>query len=238
MDQATAANQAFSKLLLTSFRYPFQGDGGYVMFAGGVFFTIADYVSAYASIMGILIQVVVTGYLAAYAKDVVRTSALGEDAPPGWVDLSDWMNDLVVPAWEFLVIVAFSFGPVIYFRFQHPASGMVGIVLWGSAAAWGCLTFPVLFLAMAVMDSLMAVLNPIPMLRAVWLTLPNYLLVCLLCALIVGLGVAASKLEDLARLIPILPHLLGRLASIYLITLLMRSFGLLYRHNHERLQWY
>lgn len=38
--------------------------------------------------------------------------------------------------------------------------------------------------------------------------------------------------------IPILPDLAGWLFNLYLITILMRGFGLIYRFNHDRLEWY
>ena len=88
----TKDNENFVKLLPSSIQYPFQGDGVYLMIGGAVIFTVADFVSAYASIIGILIQAGITGYLATYAKDIVQKSAMGENAPPGWTDFSDWFD--------------------------------------------------------------------------------------------------------------------------------------------------
>lgn len=232
------ASPAFYRQLAGAFRHPFQGDGLYVLFAGGVAFTIADYVSAYASVMGIMIQAAVAGYLMAYAKDVTRASAMGEEHPPGWADFSDWVSDLLAPALEGAIVVAVSFGGVIFLLFKHPPPTLAGQALWLAAGVWGCLSFPILFLALAMTDSLLALLNPIPLLQTVWLTLPHYLLVSLLCVLIIAAGMGAAKLEDLVSRIPIFPHFIGRLASIYLLTVLMRGIGLFYRHHHQRLQWY
>lgn len=229
---------SFVRQLSGTFRYPFQGDGPYVLGVGAVFFTMADYVSAYATILGILIQAGLVGYLAAYAKDVVRTSAMNEDYPPHWADFSDWINDLVVPALEMLAAITLSFGPAVFLSFKYPTLASP-FSWWGlTAGAWGCFSLPVLFLALAMTDSILALLNPIPLVRAIWVTVPDYLLVCLFCALVFAIEVGLQALLTIANWIPILPHLISRLVSIYLLTVLMRSFGLLYRHHHDRLRWY
>jgi hypothetical protein len=238
MTEPTQDRSGFLPLLLTSFSYPFRGDGPYLIGGGAVFFTVADFVSAHASIMGLFIQIGIAGYLAAYAKDVVRTSAMGDDTPPSWMDFSDWVEDIVAPAFQFLLVLVLTFGAMVFLQFKQPFHGDMQKVALLFAAAWGCLSLPILMLAVAMTDSILAALNPIPLARAVWLTLRDYLLVCLLCALIIGLGVGASALENVAGFIPVLPNLAGWLAALYLITVLMRSLGLLYRHHHDRLQWY
>jgi hypothetical protein len=238
MTAPTHPESGFFRLLLTSFRYPFHGDGLFLIIGGAVFFTAADFVSTHASIMAIFIQAVVFGYLAAYAKDVVRTSAMGEDTPPGWADFSDWIEDILVPVFQFLLVLALSFGLLVFLQFKHPFNDNLERVALFAAGSWGCLILPILFLAVAMTDSSLAAINPVPLVRAVVLTLPNYLLTCLLFAAMLGLGFAVSVLQGFASRIPILPDLVGWVCVLYLITAIMRSFGLLYRLNHERLQWY
>jgi len=238
MTAPTYIESGFFRLLLTSFRYPFHGDGIFLIGGGAVFFTVADFVSAHASIMGLLVQIGITGYLAAYAKDVVRTSAMGEDRPPNWVDFSDWMEDIVVPALQFLLVLVLAFGLMVFLQFKQPFHGNLQKVALLIAAAWGCFTLPILFLAVAMTDSALAAFNPIPLMRAIVLALPNYILTCFFCALMLGLRFVVSVLQEYASRIPILPDLFGWLCILYLITTLMRGFGLLYRFNHDRLQWY
>ena len=232
------SESSFFRLLLTSSRYPFQGDGIFLIGGGAIFFAVADFVSSHASIMGWFIQIGVTGYLAAYSKDVVRTSAMGEDAPPGWVDFSDWMEDLVVPALQFLLVVVLAFGLLIFLQFKQPVQGNLQKIALLISVAWGCFALPILFLAVAMTDSALAAFNPIPLVRAVVLTLPSYILTSCFCALMLGLGFVVSLMQEYLSWIPILPDLIGWVCILYLITALMRSFGLLYRFSHERLQWY
>jgi hypothetical protein len=181
---------------------------------------------------------IIAGYLAAYAKDVVRTSAMGEDEPPKWLDFSDWMADLVTPALEFLFVLGLSFGALIALQFKSPFHGQAHLAATLLAGAWGCLAFPILFLAVAMMDSVAAVLNPLPLLRAVGVTWRTYLLTCLFCILVVGLDWGVGAMQTAAAKVPVIPQLIGWLVMLYLFTTLMRGVGLFYRVNHERLGWY
>jgi hypothetical protein len=227
----------FLRLLWSSFRYPFCGNGPIVIVSGAVVFAIAGMVAAYASIFGLIMGIGIAGYLAAFAKDVVNTSATGQEVPPAWVDFSDWAEDLVAPALQFLLVAAVAVGPMIVLQWKSPFPGHEQTVALASAGVWGCLTFPILFLAVAMMDSALAVLNPIPLVRAVVLTLPTYLPTCGLLAFLSGLGYGLSMLLALAGHIPLLSDVLGQLCVLYLIAVFMRSLGLFYRFNQERLQW-
>ncbi len=227
----------FLRRLCAAFRYPVHGDGAYALLAGGVVFTVGDYLSACASIWGILIQIATTGYLAAFAKDIVRTSALGEEMPPGWLDFSGAWADLLAPAIEFLAVMAIAFGPLIYLSFKPPGPTIDGKIFWFAGGLWGCLTFPILFLAVAMMDSIRAIVNPIPLARAVWLTFPDYCQASLFGGLLIGSGTALHGLANTMNRVPVLPRLLGWFVCLYFLMVLMRGFGLLYRHHHDRLQW-
>lgn len=228
----------FLRVLLTSFRYPTQGNGLYIIVGGAVVFTIADLISAHAGMMAIFIQAGISGYLASYAKDVMRTSAMGESNPPGWVDFSDWLEDLVVPAFQFLLALALAFGVYIFLRSRPPFHGHVQTAALLISAVWGCAVWPILSLGLAMTDSAMAVLNPIPLARAIWITLPDYLMTCCLCVVVLGAGFGLHALKEFVPQVPVLPDLVVWLCSLYLMTALMRGFGLFYRCNHERLQWY
>ena len=76
-------------------------------------------------------------------------------------------------------------------------------------------------------------MNPVPLVRAIVLTFPGYLLLCVFFAGMLGLGWAAGELLALAGRIPILPVFIGWVSSLYLLTVCMRGFGLFYRGHHD-----
>lgn len=228
----------FIRELLSAFRYPFSGDGAYVIVGGAVFFTLAAFASSFAGILGLLIQLAITGFIAAYARDVVQTTSMGDDRPPKWTDFSDWSEDLLVPALQFLFVGALAFGFMIFLEFKNPFSGVAGEIMPGIALGFGCIVFPILFLAVAMMDSVAAVLNPVPLVRAVSITLPTYLSTVIFFSLMFGLNVGVNALLDGLTKIPLLSSLVGGVLDLYVLVVAMRSVGLYYRYNHERLEWY
>jgi hypothetical protein len=229
---------SYFRNLLSAFRYPLHGDGLYIIIGGAVIFTIADFVAAHASILGLLIELGVTGYVATYMKDVVRTSAMGEDTPPNWADFSDWMEDLLAPAIQMLVVMALTFGPTIFFDYKMPFDGVWQALAPFIAGVWGCITFPIIFLVVAMTDSVLAAFNPAPMLRAIGVATADYALTVLFCVLVLVVSTGIIWLEGFIRWIPFLPGFIGWLLNLLCISVFMRGIGLFYRCNHEKLEWY
>jgi hypothetical protein len=229
---------SFFRTLLSAFRYPLHGDGLYIIICGAVIFSIAGFVAAHASIIGLLIELGVVGYVATYMKDVVRTTAMGEDTPPNWADFSDWMEDLFEPAIQMLIVFAITFGPSIFFDYKMPFDGAWKIVAPTIADIWGCVAFPIVFLVVAMTDSVAAAFNPIPMLRAIGIAPGNYLLTILFCILVMAISSGTVWLIVYLGRIPILPGLIGWSLNLFCISIFMRGIGLFYRRNHEKLEWY
>jgi len=237
-DGSTGAEPGFVRRLLSAFRYPLSGGGGFIITGGAVFFTVAEFIFAHVSFIGMVLQVGVLGYLAAFAKDVVRTSALGEQTPPGWTDFSDWPEDLVRPAAQFWVVMGLVLGPLIFLHFKHPLPGGTGRAALVIAGLWGVFAGPILFMAVAMTDSVAAAFNPVPLVRAAMLIFPYYLLTCGFFVGLAGAGVAVGASMARVGWIPILPGLVGWWLALYLMTVILRGFGLLYRCHHDELQWY
>ena len=194
--------------------------------------------SGFAGIAGLIINLIIVGYLAAYAKDVVRTSAMGDDAPPPWADFSDWVEDALEPVLQFLFVWALAFGIFIFLEYKKPFQGIGATLAPLVAGGWGCLVFPILFLAVAMMDTVTAALNPVPLIRAIAATLPSYFLTVLFFALTIGVTIGIEMLLAFAGRIPVLPDLVDGFVNLYLLTVSMRGIGLYYRFNHEKLEWY
>lgn len=236
MDEDVPA--VFHRELISAFRYPLQGDGLYVIIIGAICFAVASLASGFAGIAGLIINLIIVGYLAAYAKDVVRTSAMGDDAPPPWADFSDWMEDVLEPVLQFLFVWALAFGCLIFLEYKKPFHGIGARLAPFVAGGWGCLVFPILFLAVAMMDTVTAALNPLPLVKAIAATLPSYFLTVLFFVLTIGVSIGIEMLLSFVGWIPILPDLVGGIVNLYLLTVAIRGIGLYYRFNHEKLGWY
>jgi hypothetical protein len=163
---------------------------------------------------------------------VITKTALGENTPPDWQDISGW-NDILQPILLLIMAVLFSFGPAVgwWYAANH---GYVELrpMLW-ILLAWGCFYFPMALTAVAMMNDI-SPLNPVlivaSIFRAGWIYL--YAGVTLVAA--VGLyWIIASGIPS----IPYVTSTLTIVLQMYLLMVTGRICGLIYRLRREKLQW-
>jgi hypothetical protein len=238
-DAPQAADQGGSIIaaLVGAFSYPLSSEGLYILAGGAIFFTICDFLPTFVGILSLIVSATLTALLVTIAGSIIQETAQDKNTLPGWPDISNWLEDILQPVLCYVLTLMISFGPAIYFARQvfQQSAPMAPLIF---ACAWGCLTFPILVIAVALTDSISAAVNPIPLVRAVLLAPAHYLCICIFFALIVSVGFGIGVLERWAGRIPILPHLAAWGANLYFICVLMRGFGLFYRLNHHRIQWY
>ena len=226
----------FAKQIPGAFAYPLKGDGLILLIGGSVFFGVIGFAARLAFVFGLALQIFLAGYLIVYAREILRSSADGEDQMPPWPDV-ERISEYRTPIFEFYGTLLFCFAPAILFRFLHwPAEPWHTAFLWGSVLL-GCLYLPVALTGVTMFDSINGV-NPILVIPSI-LRIP---LQSLLASGALGLGVGASVLADLAlqfvAAIPLLPALVSGALQIYFLAVAMRIFGLLYRSEEEKLGWF
>jgi hypothetical protein len=209
--------------------YPFQGNGVILLTAGTAFFYILGYLP--------LVGVILTGYLFAYAKSIITTTAEGRKDPPDWPEFSDWKEDILVPYVQLLALVVLCFGPALIIGVWRPGTETEARIAYLTALGFGVFFAPMGMLALAMFDTL-AVLNPIaltwPILRA-----PLHYLVAAVAfeGVFLLYWFFAGSLR--ARVpVPFLPDLISSFLNLYLISVGMRILGLLYVSNQDKFGWF
>src|SRR6266850_3553676 len=108
-----------------AFKYPVMGDGLVLLFGGSFFFgflDLANYVSRHGFQYGLramMMRVAIftfifgVGYLFAYLKKIVATTADGDPNMPDWPEFSEWQADIVAPMFQFMILAVLCFGPAI-----------------------------------------------------------------------------------------------------------------------------
>ena len=235
--------QSFAARLGGAFLYPFKGDGVILLVSGTVFIAILNALSFFARfaflyglMVILLLTAFATGYLIAYLQRILASSATGKEEMPDWPDFSEF-GDILSPFLQFLGTLAACFLPALAVwlfvardnRWAGPAQA--------AAVLFGCVYFPMAYLAVSLFDSLAAV-NPLLIIPSILRIPLQYLLTVLLLA-----GVLALRWEGTAFLenllpIPILPSVVLGFAGLYLLTVEMRILGLLYLANKDRLGWF
>jgi hypothetical protein len=242
----TEPPMAFFQAARQSFKYPFGGDGLMLIFGGTFFFGFLDaanYICRHGLVYGMrgtMIRAMIftfilgTGYLFAYLKNVIYSTAYGDRHMPDWPDFSEWQADIVSPMFQFVVVTFLSFGPAIALHLWSD-----GDYPWlvGLAALAGCLYFPMAFLAVAMFDTLVA-LNPRFVLGSILLVPREYSVAALVFGTILLLRwVSETGLRMLLH-IPLAPTLLADLLGLCLLIILARILGLLYLTQKDRLGWF
>jgi hypothetical protein len=209
--------------------YPFQGSGFILLIAGTAFFYILGRLP--------LIGLIVTGYLFAYAKSIITSTADGRKDPPDWPDFSDWKDDILVPYAQLLALVVVCFGPAFIIGLWHPGTETEARIAYFAALGLGALFAPMGMLALAMFDTV-SVLNPIALTWSI-LRVPLHYLVAAAAfeAVLVLYWFAASAIESLMP-VPFLPQLISSFLNLYVICVGMRILGLLYMSNQDRFGWF
>lgn len=235
----TPEKPSFFNAFVNLFSYPVRGCGLYIIIgicAISVALQLLGLVTRFLPfgnfLTGIL-SLALLGCILGYLLHVLTKSALGEDAPPDWQAVGDW-NDMLRPTFLVLGVTLVSFLPVIVLRFAmgHEYVSCSALVPWGLLLA-GCLYFPMALTATAMLDS-PAGLNPLFVVQSIFRTGWIYFL---------AWGILALTVVVSYLLISFLPQILCVTNAVvtavfmYLLLIVGRVCGLIYRHRREKLDW-
>jgi len=240
-------NPTFAMTVRDAFAYPLRGDGFILLIAGGLLFLVIDaakFIVRFAFIYGLAAFVILTifgaGYLTAYLRRILNSSADGEKNMPDWPEITDFGSDIASPFFQLIGTVAFCFAPAIavtIYAFFAPEGGEWLGWLTTASIVFGCAYFPMAFTAVAMFDSLVA-LNPLLIVPSILKIPREYLLTIVLLAAILSLRKLSHSILPGILPIPILPSLLADFFELYLMAVEMRVLGLLYQTKKDELGWF
>jgi hypothetical protein len=227
--ERAASPPGFFAALPGALLYPFQGNGVILLVAGTAFFFIMGHFP--------LVGAILTGYLFAYAKSIIVSTANGRKDPPDWPDFGDWKDDIVVPYLQLAALALLFFGPALVIRVWGPGTPTEARVAFFAALGFGALFAPMGMLALAMFDTV-AVLNPIALTWSI-LRVPLHYLVAAAAfeAAFLLYWFAARALQE-AVPVPYVPDLISSFLNLYFISVGMRILGLLYASNQEQFGWF
>jgi len=209
--------------------YPFQGNGVILLIAGTAFFYILGHLP--------FIGVILTGYLFAYAKSIITSTAEGRKDPPDWPDFTDWKDDILVPYLQLLALVVLCFGPAFIIAVWRPGTETEARIAYFAALGFGALFAPMGMLALAMFDTV-AVLNPIALTWSILRVPLHYLVAAAAFETVLLLEwSAAGALQTLVP-VPFLPDLIASFLNLYVTSVGMRILGLLYVNNQDKFGWF
>jgi hypothetical protein len=215
-----------------AFAFPFKGSGGFMLVIGAILYAAINFAKGFS----LYLQIVFWGYMFAYMQNVIISAAQGDDKP-SWPDVTDFIGDILVPCFRLLVMIAACFAPAIAIVIWGLAGGEGVLKLLIPAVVLGCLYFPMTLLAVAMFDTIGAV-NPLVIVPAIIKVPLEYLVVCVLTAMIAAVRFGGDLILPLAIPVIIVPDLISAFLGLYLLTVETRILGLLYYTKKERLGWF
>jgi len=223
--------------------YPFRGAGVLMLIGAMIVFAALDFMSR--GIIGLLMRAVALGYVFAFAQNIIHTTASGDDKMP----TLPAMEGLFSNFFRLAVTALMAFGPalvVAYFTIAQEESA-AGIALI-PAVVFGCLYFPMGFLAVAIKDNVMAC-NPLVVVPSIVRVPLEYIVTAVLLAgvfflrwkgdtLSGQLGHKALMTSSMSEMFLLFGfRMFWAFFSVYLLTVTMRVLGLLYLTKRDRLGW-
>lgn len=235
----------FGKYFASAWTYPFTGDGWILLVTGTLLFTVVKVFSQLSCLLALLGAVLMGGLWFSMLRQVVHSTAMGNDSPPDWPDFTEWMEDIVSPYVQWLCLTALCLGPgftLIAMGFDEPEAFMSldwsdteahYLVVGAALLLLGAFIFPMGVLAVALYDSLQA-LNPLFLIASIVRTLQNYLF---LIAATVLLWIVGAVTGWLSSMVPFASIALQSFFSLYFVFAWARLLGGFYRVENRTLEW-
>jgi hypothetical protein len=251
------APKGFFAHLPGAFLYPVKGSGVLILLITAALFGVLNFFSPpmlYGIVPKIMtwtlmIKVLATGYFFAFMQSIIHATAIGEEEMPSLPSMGNFWEDILLPCLQFVGLTLVCFGPTIAVAWYMIAEG--DSALWPAlmaAAVFGIFYFPMAFLAVAMLDSIMAA-NPIQIIPSIFKVPGEYIVTCLLLGFVFSLrplgevvieyifpsGVGA---HDMGRLVAYLAaEAFWGLFRLYLLVVGMRILGLLFFTKRDKLGW-
>ncbi len=240
-----AKTGSFFSLLPGAFAFPFKNGGWLILICATLFLGVVDFLSKASKFGGLMLlmrtlmlHVIFLGYMFAYMQNIIQNTARGDESEASLPDITNFLEDILIPCGQLLATVLFSFGLVFAaiiwsFNGGGDAAGMAIL----PAIILGCLYFPMAFLAVAMFDTVTA-LNPMLVVPSIIKVPLQYLTACVLLGIV--FVVRGFGDQVLKSFIPIMfvPDIISSFVGIYFLTVQCRILGLLYFTNRPTLGWF
>jgi hypothetical protein len=260
--QKAHPESGFFARLPSAFGYPFRGSGVMVLIAGAIILGALNLLSGGGVTASrftlmptsfgftLLFSAMAVGYLFAFLQTIVHSTAVGEEEMPPLPSMSDFWQDILLPCLQLLGLMLICFGPAAIAEYLaiFMQSEMAAMLIRPLQIA-GCVYFPMAFLAVAMLDSILAA-NPLQVIPSIFKVPLQYIValgVLWLVLIVYGFGdelvISLFPRGFNTRLMSKLLTMIALRAawgigSLYLLTVTVRILGLLYLTCKNKLNWY
>lgn len=248
--------RSFWQRLPEAFIYPVRGAGVLLTIVGIVLFVLMNcglacvrFLTFRMVAFGIVIEIAAGGYLFTFLQAIIHATTAGEAEMPDLPGIDSFVEDVLAPFFRLLGLVLVCFVPALALLIWCALTRDGTVALAALAAgAFGCVYFPMAFLAVAVMDSFLAI-NPLLVVPSIIKVPLEYLTVLFLLGCTLAIRSAGNVLA--LKLFPqgfatgsmgTLFGLLGTISvfsflTLYLVLVAVHMLGVVFVTNKNRLGW-
>lgn len=231
-DTEALESERLVKMLLHAFQYPLSKDGWAILIPGGIMALLLS-IGSLAPVIGLVAAIFSAGYFASYYSDIIASSINGDENPPDWPVVSNFVEDILWPALAMAGVALISFSPTFLYSLyagKMASSGIIGSLLYFV----GCAYFPMAMIAF-VMNSSVSAAWPQRVIPAILRCLPEYFVPVVL---LIGIKIASVLLEGALSILPVfLSSAIMTLIGFYLLMVQARITGLTALQLRERMAW-
>ncbi len=256
--QRPPGEKGFFGRLPGAFAYPLRGSGVMMLLAGTLIFALLNWLTGGTtyglipnvfSVWRLVLQIVALGYLFAYLQSIIHSTATEEKELPPLPTASDFWSDILVPAFQLIGLTLFCFAPAIalsWYAISNQDSSIVAAII--ATFVLGGLYLPMAFLAVAMLDSVMAA-NPLQVVPSILKAPLEYLVTVIILGGVFALRAAGNWAIPLIFPRGIATHNMVKLTgylgaqafwgvvSMYLLVVGFHILGLVYVSKKEKLGW-
>lgn len=229
MSEAEEKEKPEPGALMDALTYPVRGSGRILLVIGAVLAAVLGFVSG-ASVFGGISWVLGMAYFNAYYFNIVETTVSGGDEPPDWPDVTDLLEEMILPLLRMIGVTLISLLPLIaIIALNHDRAHPWTSPLTWLGLAWAAFYFPMAILNVIVSNQLIEAL-PHEVLPRICRAMPSYLVVAgLLAAALLISGVVTKVLGQ----VPFVGDLLSAAGGLYFAMAQARLAGTFYRKHLE-----
>ncbi len=193
--------------------------------------------------------VIALGYVFAYLQSIIHSTAIEEQELPPLPSASNAWQDLLLPALQFIGLVLICFTPAIalgWYTIANPDTSLAIPII--ATVVLGGLYFPMAFLAVAMLDSVVAA-NPLQVIPSIFKAPLEYIIALIVLAAVFALRAGGDWAIQLMFPRGLTTHNMTKLVgylgaqafwgviSMYLLIVGFHILGLVYVSKKEKLGW-
>ncbi|MFW6123965.1 MAG: DUF4013 domain-containing protein [Acidobacteriota bacterium] len=226
----------FWKNLGTVFSYPLAKRGTTVILAGAALFAVLNSLPVFGFLLSLIF---VYPFLIAYMLNIIRYVGDGEEQMPGWPEVSDLWESMLLPAFRIFLATLICYMPVVILfivavKFSIPLSSLSFLFI--IFVVLGTFYYPMALISVALYENGLAPLNFPLLIKAMFKMKGDYFLAVLSMFVLEIIAFFVNLVLQIR--VPVIGLFVFWVVTLYFVTVQMYILGNVYYVHENDLNWF